>query len=166
MSYKHTKTRWYYIHLYPTVLGIDADDNVDSLRQKLHEVTDDRDKLRDRCQQLESELLKYGDLPGEVEILQQRSKTLDSVISERDSLYLRLKELEGIEEEVKELKAKADRADELERQLAQLKQDMQRERRSSDAQARGDVGGFSFVNEGKKGENCRGCRFEEQGEGG
>lgn len=116
------------------------DNDCVSLRRKLKAANDDLDKLRARCQQLENELLNYGDLPDEVEVLQERSKMLDSVISERDSLYKRLKELEGLEEQVKQLKKKADRADELEKQLAQLQQELQREsaaRRSSDATAKG-----------------------------
>lgn len=146
-------------------LDIDADDNVDSLKQKLHDIKDERDKLRARCQQLESELLKFGDLPEEVEILQQKSKMLDSVTSERDSLYARLKELEGVEDEIKNLKAKADRADELERQLAELQKDLQREatarRNSSDAQARGDVEGLCKQIAYLVKTNCRCSGFEE-----
>lgn len=117
-----------------------GDDDCSTLRRKLKEASDERDKLRARCQQLENELLKYGDLPGEVEVLQERSRMLDSVMSERDSLYQRLKELEGLEEEVKALKKKADRADALEKQLAQLQQELQREgtaRRNSEQAARG-----------------------------
>lgn len=96
---------------------------------------------------MENELLQYGDLPGEVEILQERSRMLDSVVSERDSLYKRLKELEGLEDQVRELKKKADRADELEKQLAQLQQDLRREssaRRSSDDKIRGDLYSILF----------------------
>lgn len=95
--------------------------------------------MRARCQQLENELLKYGDLPGEVEVLKRRSRMLDDVTSERDSLYQRLKQLEGVEDEVQKLKDKANRVDELEKQLAQSKKDLQSTRRGSDAQAKGDA---------------------------
>lgn len=123
-------------------MDVGGDDNIDSLKRKLREAAEERDKLRSRCQQLENELLTHGDLPGEVEILQERSRMLDSVMSERDSLFKRLKELEGLEEQVKELKKKADRADELQKQVAQLQQELQREgaaRRNSDAAAKGRV---------------------------
>lgn len=121
------------------LLDTESDSNTEALKNKLREATDEVDRLRARCQQLENELLKYGDLPGEVEILQERSRMLDSVITERDSLYQRLKELEGLEDEVKKLKAKADRVDALEKQLAQVQKNEMAARRYSDQLSRGNL---------------------------
>lgn len=84
---------------------------------KLNEIMDDRDKCKRRVQQLEAELLKYGDLPEEIEIFRRRSQMLDNVVDERNNLQKRLDKLRGMEEELKTLKKKVDRVDELERLL-------------------------------------------------
>lgn len=121
------------------------------LEAKYERVCEERDKLRARCQQLENELLAYGDLPGEVEIMRERSRILDDVISERDSLHKRLKEMEGLEDEVRALKKKAERADRLEKELADLRAELQREgraRRDSEAACRGTRPTLSWNNDG------------------
>lgn len=87
----------------------------------LHKDTiQERDRLKARVQQLEAELQKYGNLPGEVEVLRKRSLMLDEIIVERDSLHTRLNHLQGIEKQVADLKKKASRVDELEKQLKDL----------------------------------------------
>lgn len=124
------------------------DGNLDDLKRKvakLNETIEERDKLRARCQQLENELLQYGDLPQEIEVFRERSKILDNVIEERDSLHKRLKELEGLEDEVMELKKRADLADRLQKELDALRGKLDtetRSRRASEEAVRslGDIG--------------------------
>ncbi|KAF2879372.1 hypothetical protein ILUMI_26797 [Ignelater luminosus] len=98
---------------------------------KLTEIMDDRDKFKQRVQQLEAELSKYGDLPEEIETFRKRSQMLDNVMDERNNLQKRLDKLKGMEGELKALKKKADRVDELERLLGVANEEATNVRRNS-----------------------------------
>lgn len=95
---------------------------------------EERDKLRARVTQLESELSQFGQIPEEIEIIRERSRILDDIIVERDSLHTRLNKMKGLEDELLKLKKKATRVDELEKQIEALRKQLGQTKRSSQAE--------------------------------
>lgn len=93
---------------------------MDTLKDKLknlESLTEERDNLANKVRILEKQLMKYQSLPGDVEELRNKSEILDNVMMERDNLKQKCKGVKAMEDELKKLRVKAERVDELEKQL-------------------------------------------------
>ncbi|KAL1509119.1 hypothetical protein ABEB36_003910 [Hypothenemus hampei] len=104
--------------------GMELDkEKVETLKDKLkhlEELTRERDSLAEKVRILEKKLHRFEDLPEDVEVLKSKSDMLDTVMQERDGLNQKMKMMKGMEEQIARLKVKADRVDDLERELKTL----------------------------------------------
>ncbi|CAH1175728.1 unnamed protein product [Phaedon cochleariae] len=85
--------------------------------EKIKELEAERDDMANKVEKLQKELLQYRDLPEDFEIYKNRSDMLDNALAERDQMQFKIEKMKEMEKELEELKAKADRADELEKTL-------------------------------------------------
>jgi hypothetical protein len=90
-------------------LASTADDALKDKLMKLDEVTQERDRLRARVQQLEQELANYGNLPQQVDNFKEKSQVLDNLRDDEKDLRRRLDALAGLEDEVRALRQKANK---------------------------------------------------------
>ncbi|XP_030749511.1 protein Daple-like [Sitophilus oryzae] len=98
-------------------------EKMDTLKEKLDHLealTEERDALANKVQLLEKQLMQYENVPEDLELLKNRSDMLDTVLEERDKMSQKVKSLKEVESELMKYKQKAERVDELERELRNM----------------------------------------------
>ncbi|KAJ8920804.1 hypothetical protein NQ315_004945 [Exocentrus adspersus] len=111
-NYKMTKD-----NLNRQVAGIvDSTDRIDA-PGNVEEIIIERDMLANKVQRLENELLKYRELPEDIDVYRNRSKMLDSALEERDKMSKKVDQMKGMEDELNQLRKRSSRVDELEEEL-------------------------------------------------
>ncbi|GLV37899.1 hypothetical protein CBL_06399 [Carabus blaptoides fortunei] len=104
-----------------------------SMEQRLDQSTNHIRYLEGRLSTARNDILQSEDMA----IIQQRSSMLDDVIEERDNLQRRLNQFQGMEDQLRRTRKRADEADMLEREKEYLLSeiaDLQKYKRQSDYQ--------------------------------
>ncbi|XP_031343759.1 nuclear anchorage protein 1-like [Photinus pyralis] len=101
---------------------------------KLNEVVGERDRLKNRIDVLEGELIKYTDLPKEIKDVKRKAETIDTRSIKSADKATEVDNAQDVQREIETLKKKASEAGELQSKLDNVNKEIERVRRESAAQ--------------------------------